>query len=426
MKYLNKFLFVLISLFIFTQLVHAAPAADVSTQGRASFVSRSGYTLNLGTQGTQDIIFYTNNTERGRVLSTGAFSGFSFASLKLLNDTYLTARNAAGSADINVLKVDSADDTILNADTGDVIKFAIAGTSQMNLDSAQLNLSINPFSIVGAGNIYYYASGASSHSFRTNSLTRWDITSTGQLLQNASAGGALVLANGATAGSNLIIGAASVNADVTLPGALNVFTGSATVPQAVFQQSTADTAGTDIRFYKSRAVDGSADTIVASGDNVATIRFYASNGTTYDSPAKLQVIVDGTPGASADMPGAFVFSVSPDGSATTAQALKIGQNKYALFGADVGFASGGTISIQEATAGTACSGTLTANGVTDVTVTTSCATTGSRIMLTRTSALAANLAEAYVKSISTGVSFTTNAVASNTSTYNWVIIHEAP
>lgn len=89
-------------------------------------------------------------------------------------------------------------------------------------------------------------------------------------------------------------------------------------------------------------------------------------------------------------------------------------------------ASGNTLAIQEATAGSACSGTLTANGASDVVTSTTCATTGSRILLTRTSALTAALAEAYVKSISTGVSFTTNAVATNTSTYNWFIIHEAP
>lgn len=44
------------------------------------------------------------------------------------NDTFLKGRNQANSADISILKVDTTDDTMLNADTGDLINFAVAKT----------------------------------------------------------------------------------------------------------------------------------------------------------------------------------------------------------------------------------------------------------------------------------------------------------
>lgn len=88
-------------------------------------------------------------------------------------------------------------------------------------------------------------------------------------------------------------------------------------------------------------------------------------------------------------------------------------------------ASGSTIAIQEATAGAACSGTLTANGTTPVVTSTTCATTGSRILLTKTSTSAVN-GSCYRSALSNGVSFSITCLATDTGTYDWFIIHEAP
>lgn len=93
---------------------------------------------------------------------------------------------------------------------------------------------------------------------------------------------------------------------------------------------------------------------------------------------------------------------------------------------DISFsASGNTIAIQEATAGAACSGTLTCDGASDVVTSTTCATTGSRIFLTRTSLDADTTGDFYVKSLSNGVSFTVACEASDTGTLNWLIVHES-
>lgn len=67
-------------------------------------------------------------------------------------------------------------------------------------------------------------------------------------------------------------------------------------------------------------------------------------------------------------------------------------------------ASGKTISIQEATASTACMGVATPNGTTPVTVTTSCAVTGSRVIFSRVGAVA-NMASISVTTNPNNTSF---------------------
>lgn len=87
--------------------------------------------------------------------------------------------------------------------------------------------------------------------------------------------------------------------------------------------------------------------------------------------------------------------------------------------------SGKTIAIQEATAAAKCSGTITANGTTAVTVATTCATTGSRILLTRSSA-PSGTAICWQTNIVAGTSFDLDCSGAETGTFDFLIIHEAP
>lgn len=73
------------------------------------------------------------------------------AGAALDNNVYLKSDNAAGSGTINVLKVDGTDDTVLNADTGDVIKLAIGGTTE-------LQVSDDTLTYAGA-NAFIYSTG---------------------------------------------------------------------------------------------------------------------------------------------------------------------------------------------------------------------------------------------------------------------------
>lgn len=85
-----------------------------------------------------------------------------------------------------------------------------------------------------------------------------------------------------------------------------------------------------ISFSKSRDATPPNNTIVQSGDIVGYINFTGANGTTYDSAAYIQANIDGTPGASADMPGRLGFFTALNGTATPAESLRI-NNAGAVF-----------------------------------------------------------------------------------------------
>ncbi len=130
---------------------------------------------------------------------------------------------------------------------------------------------------------------------------------------------------------NIIVGTSALNADITgtASGALHSLS-STSENNLILQQASADTAGTSIYAFKSRAVDGSADTVVNSGDTLLLMRAYGSDGAAFARAAEISILSDGTPG-SGDMPGAIRFSTSPDGSATPSTTLTLSSAGTATF-----------------------------------------------------------------------------------------------
>jgi hypothetical protein len=128
--------------------------------------------------------------------------------------------------------------------------------------------------------------------------------------------------------------------------------------------------------------------------------------------------------ASRIVPGATSFAVR--NNVNNADNLLITDAGLVTPRSDVALSNTGTtIAIQEATAGSACSGTLTATGATPVVVSTTCATTGSRIFLQRTSSETGTV-NAWRSALSNGVSFSVTSEAADTGAYDWLIVHEAP
>lgn len=78
-----------------------------------------------------------------------------------------------------------------------------------------------------------------------------------------------------------------------------------------------------LNFRKSRGATVGANTIVQSGDSLGGVYFQGANGTGYDDGASIIAEVDGTPGASSDMPGRLVFRTTADGSASTTERMRI-------------------------------------------------------------------------------------------------------
>jgi hypothetical protein len=115
-----------------------------------------------------------------------------------------------------------------------------------------------------------------------------------------------------SAGTSTNQGAIIVNQYVAAGNAVN--TGYLT-----FQRSGSGTLGTN--------------SIVASGDRLGMVRFTGANGTDYTSAAEIYAEVDGTPGASSDMPGRIIFATTGDNAGTATERARITSGGDLLVGA---------------------------------------------------------------------------------------------
>ena len=125
-----------------------------------------------------------------------------------------------------------------------------------------------------------------------------------------------------------------------LNGILSIDTEGATDLGGIIDHRHSDTAGFGGHqiFLRSRGTHASP-TVVQSGDVLGRIVGAGYDGTDYAEAGEIRSEVDGTPGSN-DMPGRWVFLVSPDGSQTPAEALRISQNKLSTFSGDVTIETG--------------------------------------------------------------------------------------
>jgi hypothetical protein len=250
--------------------------------------------------------------------------------------------SAGASDEIQLSVADTPEVTIKNDElefsaTGKIdatstsLALAIADTAELTLTDNQIALSGAAFEIVP---------GATSFSVRNNADAQDNL-----LISNA---GAVTSAAGITAttgnitstagnlvatadSKGLVVGAGTFDADVTgVSGVTPILseTAAASTGHAAFVGTGASASPSSLYFFKTRAAAGSTDanTIVNSGDDISSILFFGADGTSYREAARITTTVDATPGAS-DMPGRMVFSVTPDGSATVAEAMRISNDK---------------------------------------------------------------------------------------------------
>jgi hypothetical protein len=92
---------------------------------------------------------------------------------------------------------------------------------------------------------------------------------------------------------------------------------------AEFRRYSADQYGSNIILSKSRSATIGSNTIVQSGDLIGGFVFTGANGSGYDQAARIEAFVDGTPGASNDMPGRLVFSTTADGASSPTERTRI-------------------------------------------------------------------------------------------------------
>ena len=218
------------------------------------------------------------------------------------NNTWMTFRNAANNANINGFKVDGTDDTVINADTGDVIKLQVAGTTEATIDNDSLTFS---------GASATVAFGATSGILSLNGTN--ELVLTDNKLSFAS-----------VAGESVTIATSSV--DATDTNTLTVAAASA----------FGDGRGAAIRMYGNEVATNGGRVNINAG-NVST----AQVNINLEDPSSTFNIIDTTSGT--------VATVTDAGAATFASSItSTAGNITATSGDFVASASGKTVSLQEA------------------------------------------------------------------------------
>lgn len=129
---------------------------------------------------------------------------------------------------------------------------------------------------------------------------------------------------------------------------------------AAYSAWVASNRGGTIQFLKSRGASVGTRAIVQSGDEIARLMFAGDNGTSFERAAQIVVTVDGTPGASGDMPGKISLATSADGSASPTARLDL--DSAGNIGIN-GTSFGSGVKVLFIGNGTAPSGSPTAGGI---------------------------------------------------------------
>lgn len=381
MKKVYKGLFTGLVSLLFASVAFAEVGGDLNLQNKASLVSRDGYNLNFGTEGDDDLVVIQNNAR------TLHIDGITKA---VTVDGALTVTGGLTATTLNNPIV-SGNLTFTTA-AAKIIPGATSLTIRSTADAAD-NLSITDAGLVTVG---------------TGNLA---VTAGNLIFDSATAS----ILGGAT---SLTVGSAASTIIKADNDTQRLFTFDASSDTALTQ--TFGDAGTTAV----QKLTISAST--ADGDDDSTL-ILAGGGAD-----------GGTRGASITLPGEEVAGggdIDYNSGASDVHRFKVNGTEIGSIGSNgmtvslatsdfISEVSGGTLSLEEATAGTKCMGTLTCNGASDVTTSTTCAEASSRIFLTRTSLDADTSGDYYVKSISAGVSFTVACETNDTGTLNWIIFHE--
>jgi hypothetical protein len=431
------------------------PDVTVQTDG-----TKATGQVNISTQNAGPIRFWTNNALRGDIAgTTWALTGFTVAGLVLGADTVVSTLTSLTDV---VLQLDNDADRLLTfgADSDDSFNITY-GTA----DTATPFLQIVTAQADGddTGGLCFAAGGSCSD-------TRGAFVNlSGNDEGGAGAAGYALLStgNGATADlflvakDDILLGDLSQNASITIDTATKVSTFGGQLASA-----TALVARVDADAQRLFTLDASSDTALTQtfGDGGTTAsQVYTLSASTADADddGETHIAGGGGVGASGSRGGYVSVKGNENGSAGDAQLVSgaasgsdvtvfawatdgrfiigtNGANRWMVEsdGDLAGQAGGGdilipttgkTLAVDSGTAASACKGTVTANGTTAVTVSTTCAATGAIIFTQRTAAVAGAVTEpgCWTTNIVNGTSFDfdCNDAAEN-STFGWFILKE--
>jgi hypothetical protein len=132
------------------------------------------------------------------------------------------------------------------------------------------------------------------------------------------------------ASGRLLVGTSSASATVNSVRQFCVEAADNYVTQ-VLATNQNNANGSYLALQKSRGTTANSTTVVVSGDEVGTIQFIGTDGTSRITAAQINAYVDGTPGTN-DMPGRLVFSTTADGASSPTERMRIHANGYITYG----------------------------------------------------------------------------------------------
>lgn len=112
-----------------------------------------------------------------------------------------------------------------------------------------------------------------------------------------------------------------VGIGTTAPGA--TLDAQSALGDQLLTRFSADAGSASINLRKSRGASVGTNTIVQNGDEIGAIGFQGANGTGYTPAAAIYAFVDGTPGATNDMPGRLAFYTTADGAGSWTERMRI-------------------------------------------------------------------------------------------------------
>lgn len=188
-------------------------------------------------------------------------------------------------------------------EAGQVFRFKAA-----NANTAAVTLNINS---LGATAIQRYGAALVAGEIQANDMVEVVYDGTQFQLVNAVPNPLFIdrtnsrVGIGTTAPSDLL----QVSSTTNTVSSLNRFSLDAIGPWAFFSKSRGTTVG--------------ANAIVSNGDSLGAIFFRGADGSTYTTGAVIAAEVDGTPGATNDMPTRLIFLTAADGPASAAERMRI-------------------------------------------------------------------------------------------------------
>lgn len=123
-------------------------------------------------------------------------------------------------------------------------------------------------------------------------------------------------------GSGVLVSGHTASLAVQASTYLAEFLGSGSNYPLAAGYTGASATGSRFSLFKNRNASWGTHTVLANNDIFGQIDFAGSDGTAYVAGARIEALVDGTPGTN-DMPGRLVFSTTADGASSPTERMRI-------------------------------------------------------------------------------------------------------